>query len=467
MSTPLNNKKVIFGWTMYDWANSVFSLTIATAIFPPYYEAMSKAAAIKSGSSPQGPYYITLGGYEFANTALYSYSLSLGFLLVTIISPILSGIADVKGNKKSYLKFFCYLGSISCMFMYYFDAQNIYYGLSLFVLSLIGFGGSLVFYNAFLPEIVSEDLFDRVSARGFSMGYIGSVILLLINLVNIMFPEILFPVQAKTQEFLQTGLSEPDALKKARSYYEGIASKLSFVSVGIWWMGFAQIPFKHLPEKLRNQNYKGNILSKGINELKNVWKEINETNKHNHVKRYLWGFFFTSMGLQTVMYVATLFGSQELKLKTADLIVTVLIIQLIAIVGAWGFARISEKIGNIHTLLVMIVIWVGICGTAYHVKTEYGFYGLAAVVGLVMGGIQSIFRSTFAKIIPDNTPNHASYFSFFDVSEKLAIVLGTFSYGIIADITGNMRFSIVALAIYFVIGFSFLIRIKNFKALHP
>ena len=467
MSAPLNNKKVIFGWTMYDWANSVFSLTIATAIFPPYYEAMSKAAAISSGSSPEGPYYITFLGHEFANTALYSYSLSLGFLLVTIISPILSGIADVKGNKKSYLKFFCYMGSISCMLMYFFDAQNIYYGLSLFVLSLIGFGGSLVFYNAFLPEIVSEDMFDRVSARGFSMGYIGSVILLLVNLINIMFPEILFPVQAKTQELIQTGLSEPDALKKAKGYYEGIASKLSFVSVGIWWMGFAQISFKHLPKKLRNQNYQDNVLSKGINELKNVWNQINETNKHNHVKRYLWGFFFTSMGLQTVMYVATLFGSQELKLKTADLIVTVLIIQLIAIVGAWGFARISEKIGNIHTLLVMVVIWIGICGVAYNVKTEYGFYGLAAVVGLVMGGIQSIFRSTFAKIIPDNTSNPASYFSFFDASEKLAVVLGTFSYGIIADITGNMRFSILALAIYFIIGFSFLIRIKNFKALHP
>jgi UMF1 family MFS transporter len=467
MSAPLNNKKIIFGWTMYDWANSVFSLTIATAIFPPYYEAMSKSAAISNGSSATGPYYINLLGHQFANTALYSYSLSLGFLLVTIISPILSGIADVKGNKKSYLKFFCYLGSISCMLMYFFDAQNIYYGLSLFIMSLVGFGGSIVFYNAFLPEIVTEEMFDRVSARGFSMGYIGSVILLIINLVNIMFPELLFPVAAKTQEFIQSGLNEADALKKAKGYYEGMASKLSFVSVGVWWMGFAQIPFNRLPEKLRNQNYTGNILSKGFNELKNVWKEINGTNTHNHIKRYLWGFFFTSMGLQTVMYVATLFGSQELKLKTADLIVTVLIIQLIAIIGAWGFARIMEKIGNIYTLLIMVIIWIGICGVAYNVQTEYGFYKLAAVVGLVMGGIQSMFRSTFAKIIPDNTPNHASYFSFYDVCEKLAIVLGTFSYGIIADITGNMRLSIVALAIYFIIGLSFLVRIKNFKTLHP
>lgn len=467
MSADLNNKKVVFAWTMYDWANSVFSLTIATAIFPPYYEAMSKAAAISNGAPADGPYTINFLGYQFANTALYSYSLSLGFLLVTIFSPILSGIADVKGNKKAYLKFFCYLGSISCMLMYFFDAQNVYYGLGLFVLSLVGFGGSIVFYNAFLPEIVSEDRFDRVSARGFSMGYIGSVILLIINLVNIMFPELLFPVQAKAQELANTGLTDAEALAKAKGYYEGMASRLSFVSVGLWWMGFAQIPFKHLPEKLRNQDYKGSIFSKGFNELKTVWKEINGTNHHNHIKRYLWGFFFTSMGLQTVMYVATLFGSQELKLKTADLIVTVLIIQLIAIVGAWGFARISEKIGNIYTLLIMVVIWIGICVVAYNIKTEHGFYGLAAVVGLVMGGIQSMFRSTFAKIIPDNTPNHASYFSFYDVCEKLAIVIGTFSYGFIADLTGSMRLSIVALAVYFIIGLFFIVRIKNFKSVHP
>ena len=309
---------------MYDWANSVFSLTIATAIFPPYYEAMSKAAAIQNGASADGPFYVDFLGYKFANTALYSYSLSLGFLLVTIFSPILSGIADVRGNKKAYLKFFCYLGSISCMLMYFFDAQNVYLGLTLFITSLVGFGGSIVFYNAFLPEIVTEDMFDRVSARGFSMGYIGSVILLIINLVNIMFPELLFPVASKTQELIRTGLTEPEALKKAKGYYEGIASRLSFISVGLWWMGFAQIPFKRLPEKLRDVEYSGNILNKGFNELKNVWKEINGNNEHNHIKRYLWGFFFTSMGLQTVMYVATLFGSQELKLKTADLIVTVL-----------------------------------------------------------------------------------------------------------------------------------------------
>jgi MFS transporter, UMF1 family len=468
MSANLNDKKTIFGWTMYDWANSVFSLTIATAIFPPYFEAVSKSASVAAGNPSIEPYYISLFGYKIVNTALYSYTLSLGFLLVTFISPILSGIADSRGNKKQYLKFFCYMGSLSCVLMYFFTSETLFTGLTLFLFSIVGFGGSIVFYNAFLPEIATEDQFDRISARGFSMGYIGSVILLIINLTLIMFPQIIFPVDAKAAELIAAkGLGMEEALKASKGHYEGIASRLAFVSVGLWWAGFAQIAFRRLPGNKPPKNSEGNIFGKGFRELQKVWNEIKTVNERTHIKRYLWGFFFTSMGLQTVMYVATLFGSQELKLNTADLIVTVLIIQLIAVLGAWGFSRISERIGNIYTLLIMVVIWIGICGVAYFVKTEYGFYGLAAVVGLVMGGIQSMFRSTFAKLIPDQTPNHASYFSFYDVCEKLAIVIGTFSYGLLADITGNMRMSILALATYFIIGLFFLARIKNFKTIHP
>lgn len=467
MSATLNNKKTINAWVMYDWANSVFSLTIATAIFPPYFEAISKKAAIAAGSSPEGPYYLDVFGHKLANTALYSYALSFGFLLVTFLSPLLSGIADARGNKKTFLKLFCYMGAAACALMFFFTPATLYLGVVLFIISLVGFGGSIVYYNAFLPEITTEDNFDRVSARGFSMGYIGSVILLLINLVMIMFPGLLFPVEGKAQELMaQTqGLTMEDAMQQAKGYYEGIASRLSFVSVGLWWAGFAQIPFKCLPDGRVTTEKMSKPFAKGFDELKKVWREIKHTNSQNHIKRYLWGFFFTSMGLQTVMYVATIFGSQELKLKTQDLIITVLIIQLIAVVGAWLFSRISSLIGNIYTLLIMILIWILICGIAYNIVTANQFYGLAVLVGFVMGGIQSMFRSTYAKIIPENTPNHASYFSFYDVCEKLAIVIGTFSYGLLLQLTGNMRASILALALYFVIGLFFIVRIKNFKTL--
>jgi MFS transporter, UMF1 family len=469
MSKVLNDKKVINAWAMYDWANSVFSLTIATAIFPPYYEAMSKKAAIATGSAPDGPYYIELFGSKILNTALYSYALSIGFLLVTILSPLLSGIADARGNKKSFLKLFCYTGSLACCLLFFFTSTTLLLGVTLFIVALVGFGGSIVYYNAFLPEIATEDQFDRISAKGFSMGYIGSVLLLIINLVMIMFPELIFPVQGKIEELMATSssLSLETATTDAKGYYEGIASRLSFVSVGLWWAGWAQIPFKHLPDGKAIVSGLKNPLAKGFEELKKVWQEIKTQNSHSHIKRYLWGFFFVSMGLQTVMYVATIFGSQELHLQTAQLIGTVLIIQLIAILGAWLFSRLSEKIGNIYSLIIMVIIWILICWIAYFTQTANQFYGLAVLVGFVMGGIQSMFRSTYAKIIPDATPNHASYFSFYDVCEKMAVVIGTFSYGFLLQMTGNMRASIVALAVYFVIGLFFIARIKNFKTLHP
>ncbi len=466
MATELNNKRTIWAWTMYDWANSVFSLTIATAIFPPYYESVTKAAAIAAGGNPDGPYYVTILGYNVVTTALYSYALAAGFLLVTLFSPILSGIADARGNKKFFMKTFCYIGSASCMLMYFFDSSHIILGVTLFIISLFGFGGSIVFYNAFLPEIVSEDRFDRVSARGFSMGYIGSVILLIVNLATIMFPELIFPVEQYAAELVGSGKDAANALAESKDHYVGVASKFSFVSVGLWWAGFAQIPFNILKEYPRVTKTEENIFSKGWNELKKVFKEINQPKQHL-IKRYLWGFFFISMGVQTVMYVASLFGAEELKLPTQDLIITILIIQLIAVLGAWMFSRISEKIGNIYSLLIMVCVWILICIIAYYTTTANQFYALGALVGIVMGGIQAMLRSTYAKLIPDETHDHASYFSFYDVTEKVSIVLGTFSYGLVLDITGSMRSSIIALCLYFVIGLLFIARIKNFKTFHP
>lgn len=462
MSTTLNNKKVIFGWTMYDWANSVFSLTIATAIFPIYFNKMCKTAAEAQGGLVDGVHHLHIFGMNVISTELYSFVLSVGFLVVAFISPLLSGIADYRQNKKLFLKIFCYLGSASCISLFFFNDTNIEWGILMFILSLIGFAGSIVFYNAFLPEIVSEDMFDKVSARGFSMGYIGSVILLLINLSLIMLPDVFFPVQSKVAELksLDHLLSDADALTQALDYYKGLATRLAFVSVGLWWAGFAQFLFSRVPEHKKPMQEHVNVFSKGFGELRKVWDQV----QHQPViKRYLIGFFFTSMGVQTVMYVASLFGEEELKLDTAKLIATILIIQLVAIGGAWMFSKVSGMIGNIYTLIIMVCVWVCICAYAYNVRSDYEFYALAFVVGIVMGGIQSMLRSTFAKLIPGETKDTASYFSFYDVCEKLAIVLGSFSYGLINGVTGNMRSSILALIIYFVIGLFFFSRIKNFK----
>jgi MFS transporter, UMF1 family len=459
--------KKVWAWTMYDWANSVFSLTITTAIFPPFYNAVSKTAAIKYGTVEGDSYYLHFLGFKILNSAAYSYTLSLGFFIIMLISPLLSGIADAKGKKMFFLKVFCYSGSIACACLVFMNAETIHFSLLMFLFGIIGFGGSIVFYNAFLPEITTEDRFDRISARGFSMGYIGSVLLLLVNLGILLNLEMLFDVTGKSSEFMQTGMNATEAHSQAISYYNNIAVKIAFVSVAIWWAGFAQIPFRILKEKAREHAINSNrVFHEGLNELKEVWKEMMQQ-KNAVVIRYLIGFLFSSMGVQTVMYVATLFGSQELQLKTENLIITVLIIQLIAIAGAWGFARISERIGNIYTILIMLVMWIGICIIAYGIQTAEEFYLLAAVVGITMGGIQSMFRSTFAKIIPDNTPRVASYFSLLDIFEKGGTVLGTLSFGLLISFTGNMRASIIALTVYFVIGLFFIGRIKNFKVLHP
>jgi len=336
--------------------------------------------------------------------------------------------------KKAMMKFFTYLGAAACMLLFFFDGQNIEFGISMTVLASIGYAGSLVFYNSYLPEVASTENFDRISAKGYSMGYIGSVIQLLFSLVMVLKPE-LFGLEKGT-----------------------LPARLSFLTVGVWWIGFSQIAFYYLPKNPHGRTPDMvHLFKKGANELALVWaslKQLPET------KRFLSSFFFYSMGVQTVMLLAATFGEKELELESSKLIITVLIIQIVAIGGAYLFALLSERKSNKFSLLSMILIWVGICIGAYFVYTEFQFYILAVVVGLVMGGIQSLSRSTYSKLIPENTPDTASYFSFYDVTEKLSIVGGTFCYGLIEQLTGSMRNSIVALGIFFVIGLSLILKLR-------
>ncbi len=379
MSQQLNDPRVTRAWTMYDWANSVFSLSITATLFPVYFNSVSKSASIAAGNydAINNISYIDVFGFKVVNSALYTFCVSISFLLVAFINPILSGIADAKQNKKQFMKFFCYLGSVSCMLLYFFNPTTLWFGILCFILGLFGFGGSIVFYNAFLPEIATEDQFDKLSARGFSLGYIGSVILLLLNLALIQNVGLFFPVAQKVQELMaaDSTLTDALALENAQKYYSGIAIKWAFVTVGLWWAGFAQITFRRLPEKTRGEPKQGGVISNGFKEIRKVYGELNLP-ANSLVKRYLIGYFFSAMGVQTVMYVASMFGEKELGMKADKLILTVLIIQLIAILGAWGFARISALVGNIYTLLFMIVVWIGITTAAYYVNTKISFFYL-------------------------------------------------------------------------------------------
>lgn len=424
----MQNNRIINAWCMYDWANSVYSLVITTAIFPIYYNAVT--------TSSSGSDIVSFFGIEIVNSVLYSYSLSFSFLILTFFQPILSGIADFSGNKKLFLRLFMYLGSFSCMALYFFDGDNVEFGIICSVVASIGFTGSLVFYNAFLPEIASARDFDRISARGYTFGYIGSVILLIICLILI-------------QMFDSFGFKDSKS-----------ATKFTFLLVGVWWIIFSQITLYFLPQNVKKIKVNFQILSHGIRELFKVWNYIKNV---RNLRLYLFSYFFYSMGVQTIMLVASYFGSKELNLDQDKLIFTILIIQIIAIFGAYFFAYISKIRGNKFSLVVMNIAWIFICLSAYFTTNENQFYFLAAAVGILMGGIQSLSRSTFSKLIPSEINDNASFFNFYAISYNISVVVGTFSYGYIEQITGSMRSSILALMTFFIIGLFilFFTRIKR------
>ena len=429
------DKKIIKGWVMYDWANSVYSLVISTAIFPIFYEAQTEAVyAEKIGASLKeiNAYDVTVPffGYNVSPSVIYSMVISVSFLVVSFLSPILSGIADYTGNKKRFMQFFCYFGAFSCMTLFFFDAHNMEISMIPVMFASIGFWCSLVFYNAFLPEIAHLKDQDRISARGFIMGYIGSVILLLICLGLVM----------------------------------GVGTHLTkycFILVGIWWIGFAQVTYRVLPNNPFKKKPEADYIWKGYRELKIVYQEFMQTTR---LKKYLYAFFFFNSGVQTVMLLATIFASKAVTWpegeETSGLIIAILLIQVLAAIGAKLMSKLSIVIGNISTLKISVFFWIFLCAGAYFIETPIQFYTLASGVGLVMGGIQSIARSTYSKYLPETT-DHASYFSFYDVSEKVGIVLGTAFFAFTEYYFDDIRYSVISIAGFFVIGLFYLFRIPK------
>ena len=412
---------------MFDWANSAYNLVITSTIFPAYYTAITTTTT--SGDK------VAFFGWQFVNTALSNYALAFAYLIIVLLSPVLSSIADYRGNKKIYMQLFTWLGAISCCLLFFFKLETLELGVLCFALAAIGYAGGFVFYNSYLPEIASEDQQDAVSARGFSYGYVGSVILQLICLVFVLKPE-------------WFGIVD-----------ETFPARLSFLLVGLWWLVFAQIPFAVLPKG--SPNFRAEVrqkVSSGFAELGKVWSQLKQMKE---LKSFLLAFFFYSMGVQTTMLAAAGFGAKVLQLPTSSLIITILIIQLVAIAGANLMSRLSRTYGNVQVLLFVVSVWIGICIAAYFVHTLTDFYLLAAVVGLVMGGIQSLSRSTYSKFLPDNTPDTASFFSFYDVTEKLAIVAGLACFAYIEELTGSMRNSIIALTLFFALGLVFLLSLKK------
>jgi len=427
--------KIIRAWTFYDWANSVYPLVISSAIFPIFYE--KKTSYIFGGKLIDD---VTVLGFHFKNTEFYSYVVALSYIIVAISSPMLSGIADYSGSKKRFLQFFCYLGALSCMLLALFNPQHLGYSMIALLFASIGYWGSLVFYNAYLPQIAEPKDQDKVSARGFGMGYFGSSILLIIILVISVFNHFISVSQC-------------------------------FILVGLWWIGFAQITFRNLPKGIaqtHERNKDGNFLTKGYSELRVVFKDI-LTRKQ--LRRYLASYFMYNMGVQTVMIMAVPFAAKAIQWdspeqKSKNLVVSILLIQFLGILGAFLISRLSRVIGNLKTIGIVIFLWIIICfGTYQFVQLPMHFYIVAASVGLVMGGIQAMSRSTYSKMLPE-TNDHASYFSFFDVCEKVGLAIGTISFGLIEGLTGGIRNSILSVVVTFIIGFLLLLRVPKSNVVH-
>lgn len=475
-------------WAVYDWANSVYSLVITSTIFPIYYSILTTAyekkeyvEETKSWIDVPVRHMIRIFGKEYQPDAVYGYSLTISFFIVVLLSPFLSSLADTIGNKKSFLQFFCYLGATSCMGLAMFTGMhNVFLGLLFSITASVGFWGSLVFYNSFLPDIATRDKQDALSAKGYVYGYIGSVVLVIICLILI------------------------QVVGKGNPEKQLLFTRISFLLTGAWWFGFSQYTFKHLPqfgdvkEKLPKDlvllNYKNifkkheeqggffEVLKDNLSFYKDIAKESfhelfkvgKGLFKDRNLKYFLSSFFFYSVGMQTIFLMATLFGKSEINLPQDKLIGTLLIIQIEAIIGAVIFSRLSRKIGNKNVISIAIILWIVACIWAYFLNkenptVEYQFYGVAAVVGLVMGGLQAMSRSTYSKLLPENSMENTTFFSFYDVLEKIAIIVGTFVFalfidkydalrGIFAKIdiilpsASGMRFAAFSMALFFFVG---------------
>jgi len=411
-----SDSKTQWGWAMYDWANSSYSLVISTAIFPIYY------AAVMDGAGKMNfPFF----GGDISTTAAYTFVVAAAFLTISLITPYLSALSEISGKKKSFMRAFIYCGSMACAGMFFFTESIMWWGLLSPYLASLCFSGSLVFYNSYLPEIAKIEDQDSLSARGFALGYLGSSLVLIASLVFIQNPDWL-------------GISDV-----------ALVTRLSFVFVGIWWLCWGEFALYRLPQgvSILVEKNKGYVRESYL-RLFLVFKEFN---KINGLNRFLLGFFFASAGVQTVILIASLFGTKVLGLDSSSLILTILLIQFVAILGSWLFAKLSETYGNIRSLILASALWVVICVLAFFVNSELQFYLLGASVGLVMGGLQSLGRSTFSKMLPLED-EHVTYFSFFDIAEKLATVLGMVAVGWVETVTGDLRLSPLVLSVFFLIA---------------
>ncbi|HSH78468.1 MAG TPA: MFS transporter [Herpetosiphonaceae bacterium] len=430
---PVNDRREIFGWMMYDWANSAFSTTVGAALLAPYITALAQSAVGENGT------VLSLGPLGVVTAkSFFPYCISISVFLQVFLLPILGAIADYTNLKKRLMAAFCYVGALMTCLLFFITTNLYLLGGLLFIIANLSFGAAIVFYNAFLNDITTEDQRDKVSSRGFAMGYLGGGLLLLANLALVLMAE-------------RIGISR------------GLAVRLSLLSAGLWWAGFALLTFRRLRtrEAANALPHGTSALTIGFRELGATFRELRRL---PHTFRYLVGYLFFNDGIQTVIGLASVFLAQELGVSDSFLITLILMVQFVAFAGALLFGRIAAAINTKNAILLSLAIWSGVVIYAYgFLQTQNQAYGMGVALGLVLGGSQALSRSLFSRMIPAG--REASFFGLYEVSERGTSWIGPLIFGLVVSQTNSYRQAILSLIVLFLAGMAILFMTNTDQAI--
>jgi len=432
IETGEHSRREQVAWYFYDWANSAFSTTVITVFLGPYLTSVTQAAADANG-------FVHPLGIPVLAGSFFPYMVSLSVVLQVFFLPVLGAIADYSNLKKGLLALFAYVGALATMGMYFLEGERYLLGGGLFLLANLSFGASIVFYNAYLPDIAAPDDRDKVSSQGWALGYLGGGILLAINLLFVQF------------------LAEPWGVEL------GHAIRISLASAGLWWAIFTLVPLRGLRTRrpIKPLPAGTSFLSIGFKQLSHTLRQLPS---YPHSLLFLIAYLLYNDGIQTVIAMSTQFGSEELGLPTSDLIQLVLMVQFIAFFGALGFGYLARYMGSKRAIMLSLVLWLGVTIYAYaFLQSRLQFFIMGGVIAIVLGGSQALSRSLFSQMIPAG--QEAEYFSLYEVSERGTSWLGPLVFGLALQLTGSYRIAILSIAIFFAIGIGVLLFVNVRRAI--
>ena len=421
----MDRSRPVYAWAMYDFANSAYVTTVATALLPAYFAAVV---------APDG---LRLGQTSIPAVSLWGYAVSLAAALVFVMAPVLGSVADRGGLRRRFLILSCVTGSVAAMLTGLCGPGDIALTLGLFICAHTAFNAGNTFYDAFLPDIAPPDQRDRVSSLGYAFGYAGGGLQLALAL-------------ALVEGHALLGLDK------------GQAVRLGMALAGAWWLGFALITFRGLPEPAGTDLTRPSWPRMAADGFRGAWAALRMVMARPNLFQFLVAYLFYNDGVQTVISMATIYGQQEIGLSEGVLVLTLLGIQAVALVGAVLFARLAGRFGTKPALMLSLAGWIGIAVYGFSITTAQEYFALGVGVGLVLGGSQALSRSLFSQLVPPGAPT--VFFGFFSVLTKLSAVLGPLVFAVVRQTTGSARPAVLALVLFFIVGLALLMRVRTGEA---